>query len=51
MTKASQAVAGPLLTDEATGARELRFTGVQLAAALADTLRIATSRGTRLPES
>ncbi|MFE9168348.1 hypothetical protein ACFYNZ_02285 [Streptomyces kebangsaanensis] len=43
--------ARPLLTDEATGARELRFTGVQLAAALADALRIAASRGARLPES
>ena len=43
--------ARPLLTDEASGTRELRFTGVQLAAALADALRIATSRGARLPES
>lgn len=43
--------ARPLLADESTGVRELRFTGAQLAAALADTLRIAVSRGARLPES
>ncbi|MFD1658569.1 hypothetical protein ACFSL4_10185 [Streptomyces caeni] len=45
------AEARPLLADEATGRRELRFTGVQPAAALADALRIAASRGERLPES
>lgn len=43
--------AGPLLADETSGPRELRFTGVQLAAALTDVLRIAKSRGARLPES
>ena len=41
----------PLLADETTGRRELRFTGVQLAAALTDALRIAASRGARLPGS
>jgi hypothetical protein len=40
-----------LLADEAAGRRELRFAGVQLAAALADALRIAASRGERLAES
>ncbi|WP_112467746.1 hypothetical protein [Streptomyces triticisoli] len=43
--------ARPLLADEASRARELRFTRVQLAAALADALRIAKSRGARLPEN
>ncbi|MFD8610901.1 hypothetical protein [Streptomyces sp. NPDC059631] len=38
-----------LLADAATEAGELRFAGAQLAAALADTLRIAASRGARLP--
>ncbi|GAA0928380.1 hypothetical protein [Streptomyces thermoalcalitolerans] len=42
--------AGPLLADESSGARELRFTGVQLAAALTDVLGIAKSRGARLPD-
>ncbi|MFE9094411.1 hypothetical protein [Streptomyces sp. NPDC007264] len=45
------AEARPLLADEDTGRRELRFTGVQLAAALSDALRIAESRGERLVES
>lgn len=45
------AEARPLLADETTGRRELRFAGLQLAAALADALRIAGSRGARLPGS
>ncbi|MGW3956860.1 hypothetical protein ACWEKM_39515 [Streptomyces sp. NPDC004752] len=39
-----------LLGEPGTGERELRFTGVRLAEALADALRIATSRGERLLE-
>ncbi|GHJ98423.1 hypothetical protein SY2F82_02210 [Streptomyces sp. Y2F8-2] len=42
--------ARPLLADEATERRELRFAAVQLAAALTDALRIAASRGARLGE-
>ncbi|MEU5085943.1 hypothetical protein [Streptomyces sp. NPDC021356] len=45
------AEARPLLADEATSEGELRFAGVQLAAALTDALRIAASRGARLPEA
>lgn len=37
-----------LLAEQDVGERELRFTGVRLAEALADTLRIAESRGGRL---
>ncbi|NEC86852.1 hypothetical protein [Streptomyces sp. SID12501] len=43
--------ARPLLADEGVGERELRFTGVRLAEALGDALRIALSRGARLPEN
>lgn len=43
--------ARPLLAGEATGRRELRFVGVRLTEALADALRIAASRGARLPDS
>lgn len=42
--------AEPLLADEHAGERELRFAGTRLAEALTDTLRIAASRGARLPE-
>ncbi|WP_406727958.1 hypothetical protein WJ438_29735 [Streptomyces sp. GD-15H] len=42
--------AKPLLADERAGERELRFAGTRLAEALADALRIAVSRGARLPE-
>ncbi|MGP2441943.1 hypothetical protein [Streptomyces sp. JW3] len=41
--------AKPLLADERAGERELRFAGLRLAEALQDTVRIATSRGARLP--
>lgn len=42
--------AKPLLVDGCAGERELRFTCTRLAEALTDALRIATSRGARLPE-
>lgn len=41
--------AKPLLADERAGERELRFAGLRLAEALQDTVRIAASRGARLP--
>ncbi|WP_405815824.1 hypothetical protein OG241_14890 [Streptomyces sp. NBC_01390] len=44
------AEARPLLAREGVEERELRFTGVRLAEALGDALRIAASRGERLPE-
>jgi hypothetical protein len=44
------ASAGVLLADPGAAAQELRFTGIRLTEALRDTLRIATSRGARLPE-
>ncbi|MFS8202894.1 hypothetical protein ACLVWQ_29935 [Streptomyces sp. CWNU-52B] len=40
----------PLLAEMGVGEWELRFTGVRLAEALGDALRIAASRGARLPE-
>ena len=40
-----------LASPKATGRGELRFAGVQLAAAPADALRIAASRGERLAEN
>ncbi|MGW3647410.1 hypothetical protein [Streptomyces sp. NPDC000878] len=40
-----------MLAGEGVGERELRFTGVRLAEALGDALRIAVSRGARLPEN
>ncbi|MBT2410206.1 hypothetical protein J7I94_06490 [Streptomyces sp. ISL-12] len=43
--------AKPLLADERAGARELRFAGLRLAEALQDAVRIATSRGARLPRA
>jgi len=43
--------ARPLLDEPTTGVRELRFTGTRLAESLADALRIAESRGARLPEA
>ncbi|MPY53890.1 hypothetical protein FPZ41_37160 [Streptomyces sp. K1PN6] len=42
--------ARPLLDEPGAGKRELRFAGVRLAEALGDALRIAESRGARLPE-
>ncbi|WP_282704085.1 hypothetical protein [Streptomyces sp. CC219B] len=39
-----------LLDEPGTGKQELRFAGVRLAEALGDALRIAASRGARLPE-
>ncbi|MEW2121340.1 hypothetical protein AB0945_40635 [Streptomyces sp. NPDC005474] len=41
----------PLLAGKGMGERELRFAGVRLAEALGDALRIAASRGARLPET
>ncbi|BCL31180.1 hypothetical protein ACFFS2_39185 [Streptomyces aurantiacus] len=43
--------AKPLLAEMGVGERELRFAGVRLAEALGDALRIAASRGARLPEA
>lgn len=42
--------ARPLLCEVKVGAGELRFVGVRLAEALRDVLRIAESRGARLPQ-
>jgi len=42
--------ARPLLVEEGAGERELRFAGLRLAEALGDVLRIAVSRGARLPD-
>ncbi|MFC4497563.1 hypothetical protein ACFPA8_25875 [Streptomyces ovatisporus] len=42
--------AGPLLADPHAGTRELRFTGARLAESLRDAVRIAESRGLRLPD-
>ncbi|WP_211270911.1 hypothetical protein [Streptomyces yerevanensis] len=39
-----------LFDEPGAGKRELRFAGVRLAEALGDALRIAVSRGARLPE-
>ncbi|MEU0740338.1 hypothetical protein [Streptomyces sp. NPDC006134] len=39
-----------LLGEPGAGKQELRFVGVRLAEALGDALRIAASRGARLPE-
>jgi hypothetical protein len=44
------AAAKPMLDEPGVGERELRFVGVRLAEALGDTLRIAVSRGARLPD-
>ncbi|MGH3323694.1 MAG: hypothetical protein ACRDOV_04605 [Streptomyces sp.] len=41
--------AGPLLADPGAATRELRFAGTRLTEALRDALRIAASRGARLP--
>ncbi|WP_328495094.1 hypothetical protein OHS59_21800 [Streptomyces sp. NBC_00414] len=43
------ALARPLLDDPASPYTEVRFAGLRLAECLTDALRVAESRGTRLP--
>jgi hypothetical protein len=42
-------LARPLLDDPASPYTEVRYTGLRLAECLADALRVAVSRGSRLP--
>lgn len=42
--------AAPLLADSHAAPRELRFAGLRLSESLRDVVRVATSRGLRLPD-